>query len=135
MKKMLFSGFAGYLTYSVLHPEDTPLIHYNPSIVRNRNENIQCMEKEFYDLMIIGGGATGAGVALEASTRGLKSCLIEKTDFAGQTSSKSTKLLHGGVRYLDKAVHGDDVIANLNLVMEGLSERSTILQSAPYMTS
>ena len=59
---------------------------------------------EPYDLLIIGGGATGAGVALDAVTRGLKVAMVERDDFASGTSSKSTKLVHGGVRYLEKAV-------------------------------
>jgi glycerol-3-phosphate dehydrogenase len=57
-----------------------------------------------FDICIIGGGATGAGVALDATLRGYKVLLIEKGDFASQTSSKSTKLVHGGVRYLEQAV-------------------------------
>lgn len=61
-------------------------------------------ESEPYDLLIIGGGATGAGVALDAVTRGLKVAMVERDDFACGTSSKSTKLVHGGVRYLEKAV-------------------------------
>lgn len=59
---------------------------------------------EEYDLLVIGGGATGTGVALDAATRGLKVALVERDDFASGTSSKSTKLVHGGVRYLEKAV-------------------------------
>jgi len=58
------------------------------------------MEAEYYDLVIIGGGANGSGVVLEAASRGLKVLLVEKEDFASGTSSKSTKMLHGGVRYL-----------------------------------
>jgi glycerol-3-phosphate dehydrogenase len=61
-------------------------------------------EEEPYDLLIIGGGATGAGIALDAVTRGLKVALVERDDFSSGTSSKSTKLVHGGVRYLEKAV-------------------------------
>lgn len=57
-----------------------------------------------YDLLIIGGGATGSGIALDAATRGLKVALVERDDFSSGTSSKSTKLVHGGVRYLEKAV-------------------------------
>jgi len=60
--------------------------------------------QEEYDLLVIGGGATGTGVALDAATRGLKVALVERDDFAAGTSSKSTKLVHGGVRYLEKAV-------------------------------
>jgi glycerol-3-phosphate dehydrogenase len=61
-------------------------------------------EDEPYDLLIIGGGATGAGIALDAATRGLKVAVVERDDFSSGTSSKSTKLVHGGVRYLEKAV-------------------------------
>ena len=59
---------------------------------------------EPYDLLIIGGGATGTGIALDAVTRGLKVAVVERDDFSSGTSSKSTKLVHGGVRYLEKAV-------------------------------
>lgn len=59
---------------------------------------------DVYDLLVIGGGATGSGIALDAATRGLKVALVERDDFASGTSSKSTKLVHGGVRYLEKAV-------------------------------
>jgi len=57
-----------------------------------------------YDLLVIGGGATGTGVALDAATRGLKVAMVERDDWSSGTSSKSTKLVHGGVRYLEKAV-------------------------------
>ena len=60
--------------------------------------------EEPYDLLIIGGGATGTGIALDAATRGLKVAVVERDDFSSGTSSKSTKLVHGGVRYLEKAV-------------------------------
>ena len=61
-------------------------------------------EGEEYDLLVIGGGATGSGIALDAATRGLKVAVVERDDFSSGTSSKSTKLVHGGVRYLEKAV-------------------------------
>ena len=61
-------------------------------------------EGEPYDLLVIGGGATGSGIALDAVTRGLRVALVERDDFGSGTSSKSTKLVHGGVRYLEKAV-------------------------------
>lgn len=60
-------------------------------------------EDASYDLLVIGGGATGAGIALDAATRGLKVALVERDDYSSGTSSKSTKLVHGGVRYLEKA--------------------------------
>ncbi len=65
-----------------------------------RKENLQKVTNDTYDLVIIGGGITGAGIALDASSRGLKVLLLEKGDFASGTSSKSTKLIHGGLRYL-----------------------------------
>ena len=61
-------------------------------------------QDEPYDLLVIGGGATGSGIALDAATRGLKVAVVERDDFSAGTSSKSTKLVHGGVRYLEKAV-------------------------------
>jgi glycerol-3-phosphate dehydrogenase len=61
-------------------------------------------QEEPYDLLVIGGGATGTGIALDAATRGLKVAIVERDDFSSGTSSKSTKLVHGGVRYLEKAV-------------------------------
>lgn len=73
-----------------------------------RNENVSeklpSDDEQIYDLLVIGGGATGTGIALDAATRGLKVALVERDDFASGTSSKSTKLVHGGVRYLEKAV-------------------------------
>ena len=62
-----------------------------------------------YDILVIGGGATGAGVAVDASVRGLKTALVEKYDFSSGTSSRSTKLIHGGVRYLQKAIMQFDI--------------------------
>lgn len=88
---------------------------------------------ETYDLLIIGGGATGAGCALEAVSRGLKVALVEREDFASGTSSKSTKLVHGGVRYLEKAVMGLDY-EQYKLVREALNERSTFLKTAPHLS-
>lgn len=67
---------------------------------------VQLQSGEEYDVLIIGGGATGAGCALDACTRGLKTAMVESNDFASGTSSRSTKLIHGGVRYLQKAILG-----------------------------
>ncbi|KAH9810888.1 glycerol-3-phosphate dehydrogenase [Melampsora americana] len=86
-----------------------------------------------YDLLIIGGGATGAGVALDAASRGLKVALVERDDFSSGTSSKSTKLVHGGVRYLQKAVFGLDY-EQYKLVREALHERKTFLHIAPHLS-
>ena len=79
------------------------------------------------DLVIIGGGATGLGTAVDAASRGFKVLLIEKYDFAKGTSSKSTKLVHGGVRYL---ANGD-----IKLVIGALKERGLIFKNAPHVSS
>ncbi|KAG5988669.1 hypothetical protein E4U54_004575 [Claviceps lovelessii] len=86
-----------------------------------------------YDLLIIGGGATGTGIALDAVTRGLKVALVERDDFSAGTSSKSTKLVHGGVRYLEKAVWNLDY-PQLELVIEALRERKGFLHIAPHLS-
>ncbi len=87
-----------------------------------------------YDLLIIGGGATGTGIALDAVTRGLKVALVERDDFSAGTSSKSTKLVHGGVRYLEKAIWNLDY-SQLQLVIEALRERRGFLDIAPHLSS
>ncbi|KAH9936425.1 DAO-domain-containing protein [Fomitopsis serialis] len=89
---------------------------------------------EEFDLLIVGGGATGAGVALDAASRGLKVALVERDDFSSGTSSKSTKLVHGGVRYLQKAVMELDY-EQYKLVREALHERRIFLQTAPYLSA
>ena len=86
-----------------------------------------------FDICIIGGGATGAGCALDAASRGYKALLIEKEDFGAATSSKSTKLIHGGVRYLEQAVKKASY-QQYNMVRKALHERSTLLQIAPHIT-
>jgi glycerol-3-phosphate dehydrogenase len=80
-----------------------------------------------WDILVIGGGATGLGIALDGATRGFKTLLLEQSDFAKGTSSRSTKLVHGGVRYM---AQGD-----LLLVMEALHERGLMLKNAPHLTS
>ncbi|GAA5821120.1 hypothetical protein JCM11251_001972 [Rhodosporidiobolus azoricus] len=86
-----------------------------------------------FDLIVVGGGATGAGVALDAASRGLKVAVVERDDFSSGTSSKSTKLVHGGVRYLQKAVFELDY-EQYKLVKEALHERKTFLHIAPYLS-
>ena len=90
--------------------------------------------KDEYDLLVIGGGATGSGIALDAVTRGLKVALVERDDFSSGTSSKSTKLVHGGVRYLEKAVWNLDY-SQYQLVTEALRERKNFLYTAPHLSS
>ena len=85
-------------------------------------------------MLIIGGGCNGAGVALEASTWGLKVALIDSEDFGGLTSSKSTKLAHGGLRYLEQIIKRDgNIVENYELLCEALAEWNFFLQSAPFI--
>ncbi|KAF5094614.1 hypothetical protein D0Z00_003466 [Geotrichum galactomycetum] len=88
---------------------------------------------DIYDILVVGGGATGAGVALDAASRGLKVALLERDDFSCGTSSRSTKLIHGGVRYLEKAVFNLDYSQYL-LVKEALHERKVFLDIAPHLS-
>lgn len=97
----------------------------------NRLDQLHKLQESF-DICIIGGGATGAGVALDATLRGYKVLLIEKGDFACQTSSKSTKLVHGGVRYLEQAVRNLDW-HQFKMVYKALHERKTLLKNAPHL--
>ena len=90
------------------------------------------MNNEKFDVIIIGGGATGAGAALDATLRGFKCLLVEKNDFSEGTSSRSTKLVHGGVRYLEAAVKKLDK-SQFDLVKEGLKERYRLLKNAPFL--
>lgn len=93
---------------------------------------VRLMKPEIFDLLVVGGGATGCGIALDAASRGLKVALAEKGDFASGTSGRSTKLIHGGVRYLEAALlHLDRV--QFNLVRDALHERGVLLRIAPHL--
>ncbi|XP_057271700.1 glycerol-3-phosphate dehydrogenase, mitochondrial isoform X2 [Pezoporus wallicus] len=87
-----------------------------------------------FDVLVIGGGATGCGCALDAVTRGLKTALLERDDFSSGTSSRSTKLIHGGVRYLQKAIMKLD-FEQYKMVKEALEERANLLEIAPHLSS
>ncbi len=93
--------------------------------IRERAEALQAMSTEGVDVLVIGGGITGAGIALEAAARGYRVGLVEKGDFAGGTSSKSTKLVHGGIRYLPQF--------DFALVQEALVERGRLMRNAPHL--
>src|SRR6185312_9903833 len=80
-----------------------------------------------WDVVVVGGGATGAGVAVDAASRGYDVLLLERSDFGKGTSSRSTKLVHGGVRYLEQG--------HISLVMEALKERGILRQNAPRLVS
>lgn len=92
---------------------------------RTRRESLSKFAEEVFDILIIGGGITGAGLALDAALRGLRVALVEKRDFAAGTSSRSTKLIHGGLRYLE---HFD-----FALVREALRERAILTRNAPRL--
>ncbi|KAM6421113.1 glycerol-3-phosphate dehydrogenase, mitochondrial isoform 2-T2 [Rhynochetos jubatus] len=87
-----------------------------------------------FDVLVIGGGATGCGCALDAVTRGLKTALLERDDFSSGTSSRSTKLIHGGVRYLQKAIMKLD-LEQYRMVKEALEERANLLEIAPHLSA
>jgi glycerol-3-phosphate dehydrogenase len=94
-------------------------------VTMSRRETIRALAHDHFDLLVIGGGITGAGVAREAALRGLRVALLERDDFAAGTSSRSSRLIHGGVRYLE---HG-----HLGLVFEASRERRLLLTLAPHL--
>ena len=101
-----------------------------PSTLHNvttaqRSETVAHLRDTEFDLLVIGGGITGVGVALDAASRGLRTALVERGDFASGTSSKSSKLVHGGLRYLQNG--------EIRLVYEALRERQRLLRNAPHL--
>jgi glycerol-3-phosphate dehydrogenase len=92
-----------------------------------REDSLRRLAEERFDVLVVGGGVTGAGVALDAASRGLKTALVEKGDFASGTSSKSSKMVHGGLRYLQQR--------EFRLVYENLAERQHLLDNAPHLVS
>jgi glycerol-3-phosphate dehydrogenase len=91
----------------------------------DRDVGLARMTEEQFDVLVVGGGITGAGVALDASARGLRTAMVDARDFASGTSSKSSKLVHGGLRYLQQKEYA--------LVYEGLAERQHLLENAPHL--
>jgi glycerol-3-phosphate dehydrogenase len=96
-----------------------------PSTPFRRAEMLDRLESESFDVLVIGGGITGTGVALDAASRGLRTALVERDDFASGTSSKSSKLVHGGLRYLQQG--------EVRLVYEALRERERLRKNAPHL--
>lgn len=92
-----------------------------------RNERLQAMSQQKFDLIVIGGGITGAGIALDAQSRGLRTALIDMQDFAAGTSSRSTKLVHGGLRYLKQL--------DVKVVAEVGKERAIVYENGPHVTT
>src|SRR5262245_9245132 len=104
-------------------------LHCEPAVATPQKGSLMKRQTEAltdgtFDLLVLGGGITGAGVALDAATRGFRVALIDKGDFASGTSSASSKLIHGGLRYLEQA--------NFSLVYEALQERRLLLGNAPH---
>ncbi len=97
----------------------------NSDTKQRRSATLDKLASQSFDLLIIGGGITGAGVARDAALRGLKVALVEKDDFASGTSSRSSKLVHGGLRYLEHA--------QFRLVFEGTNERALLMRVAPHL--
>src|SRR5205823_6023481 len=91
----------------------------------DRTTALARMADETFDVLVVGGGITGAGVALDAASRGLRTALVERGDLASGTSSKSSKLVHGGLRYLQQR--------EFVLVYENLAERQRLLDNAPHL--
>lgn len=95
------------------------------SVTESRRQALQKIKDQKFDLLVVGGGITGLGVALDAATRGMKVALVEREDFSSGTSSKSSKLIHGGVRYLQQG--------EIKLVYEALHERQRLRRNAPHL--
>ncbi|HUI02318.1 MAG TPA: glycerol-3-phosphate dehydrogenase/oxidase [Acidimicrobiales bacterium] len=93
----------------------------------DRAESLRRLGEETFDVLVVGGGVTGAGVALDAAARGLRTALVERHDFASGTSSKSSKMVHGGIRYLQQR--------DFRLVYEALHERQRLLENAPHLVA
>src|ERR1700689_4282905 len=91
----------------------------------DRDEALQRLAQDHFDVLVVGAGITGSGCALDAASRGLRTALIERDDFASGTSSKSSKLVHGGLRYLQQH--------EFVLVYEALAERQHALRNAPHL--
>src|SRR5438128_8769819 len=94
-------------------------------VVIARDDALAAFEAEQFDVVVVGGGITGAGVALDAASRGYSVALVEREDFAAGTSSRSSKLVHGGLRYLQNF--------DLGLVREALLERALLVNLAPHL--
>src|SRR5689334_24051163 len=91
----------------------------------SRADALAALDRDDFDIVVIGGGITGAGVALDAATRGYSVALVERADFSSGTSSRSSKLVHGGLRYLQNF--------DLGLVREALLERGLLTTLAPHL--
>src|SRR5262245_1725637 len=110
------------------NPHDRPrvnLMKTAPLLQRDAFLQRVAARREPWDIAVVGGGSTGIGIAVDAASRGYSVVLLEQHDFGKGTSSRSTKLVHGGVRYLQQG--------NISLVMEALKERGLLLRNAPHL--
>src|SRR6266852_7361928 len=101
--------------------------------MKARTEELKNIAGQQFDLCVIGGGATGAASALDAQLRGIRTVLVEAGDFAGATSSAATKIIHGGVRYLEEAIKGAD-LQEYHVLVRALHERVRMLENTPHLT-
>jgi glycerol-3-phosphate dehydrogenase len=101
--------------------------------MKSRVEELKNISGQQFDLCVIGGGATGSACALDAQLRGIRTVLLEAGDFAGATSSAATKIIHGGVRYLEEAIKGAD-LQEYHVLVRALHERVRMLENAPHLT-
>lgn len=101
--------------------------------MKTRAKELQDISGQQFDLCVIGGGATGSACALDAQLRGIRTVLIEAGDFAGATSSAATKIIHGGVRYLEEAIKGLD-LQEYHVLVRALHERVRMMENAPHLT-
>src|SRR6201984_468874 len=101
--------------------------------MKTRAEELRNISGQHFELCVIGGGATGSACALDAQLRGIRTVLIEARDFAGATSSAATKIIHGGVRYLEEAIKGAD-LQEYHVLVRALHERVRMLENAPHLT-
>lgn len=133
-------GFPKYQEYKKIKANEKHVVlakeHIDKAVqmqqLPTRDKQLEDLATIHYDVLVIGGGATGCGVALDAVSRGLKTALVEKFDFSSGTSSRSTKLIHGGVRYLQKAIFNLD-LEQARMVKEALAERANLIDIAPHL--
>jgi glycerol-3-phosphate dehydrogenase len=111
-------------TQALAGPDAPEELDFSPAV---RNANLERLAHDEYDILVVGGGVTGTGIARDAALRGFKTALIEKNDYASGTSSKSSRLIHGGLRYLEQF--------EFALVFEACQERRVLRRIAPHMVS
>src|SRR5215468_2467375 len=103
------------------------------ALVKSRLQELTNVSGQHFDLCVIGGGATGAACALDAQLRGMRTVLLEAEDFASATSGAATKIIHGGVRYLEEAIKEAD-LQEYHVLVRALHERIRMLENAPHLT-